>query len=614
MRILKARISTSGAAAGEWYYFSQRLPGEASKPRITSCTVDRGFCPQSLYGIKTYPHKYTLKLGNSDGQLDALRTVWTPGNVATLELFAGDDSSFVGVGTTDLKFARRITRFVVTESEGIIECNSYIDEFLTIRLAEFYPAIYNTFSQNKPQLWAAGRVTVDLDALEIVSSATDFDTGVRSAEVVQAFLDGSPTSTSAAVGAGDFALSNAAIAGKRVAAKLAQPTDTAPCDAGTAFDDIMEIAEFTEGVNYVGGWSRGDLDETAEIGVSARDESCIQIIEKILSGFDAGLFERSDGKLQVALLQDFYAIESAADGYDLRQRKIERIEVENAPFDGLGQLVSWSQNDAVHSASVAGYADTYGLQAAYEQADLGVTFGSDYDTDKSVQERVFQTWFTSQVADVAEHLEGFYSAENMLINVSAPGFDLQDLNPGAKILLTHERFDLGVTPNRFQLLNLRYDMMQLGTSLQLIGKKREFRYFRLEIDTVLLGNVVGVEYFAAYRKLGDASIFAGATATASSEFSGSYPASNALIDNTDSWVSATDAIPAYLQIDLGSSVFAAPLIFEWRAPYDEYYAPKLTRIRASKDGTLWSTLSENEILSYTTGPLLVAARTIRITL
>jgi hypothetical protein len=49
---------------------------------------------------------------------------------------------------------------------------------------------------------------------------------------------------------------------------------------------------------------------------------------------------------------------------------------------------------------------------------------------------------------------------------------LQELNPGDKVLLTHERFDLGVMPNRFQLLNLRYDLMNLTTSLQLIGKKR----------------------------------------------------------------------------------------------------------------------------------------------
>lgn len=480
MRVLKAIVAWSGGGGGALLFHSQRIG--AFKPRITSCLVDRGFYPQSIYGIRTYDHKYTLKLANSDGALDQYRTLWMS-DQSVFGVYAADDASFAGTswatdtGSTDLKFARHITRVVVTLSEVIIEADGgNIKQFLDVRLAQLYTTLYNTFAQNKPQLWAAGRVTVDVDAIQTVGSSTDFDEGARAAEVNLFFVNGVLTATNAPVGAGEFSELTTTVQGKRAVARIYQPTVASPATAQDAFAAIMDEAGFIAGTTYIDSWGRGSLDETALIGVSARDETRLQTIEKIIAGYDAGLFERSDGKIAVACLQDFYNHTTADPGYDLTSRKIDRIEVENAPFDGLGKLICWNQNDAVHGANESVIADTYNLQAPAEQTDPGTAFDDIYNNNEDVKTRVFQTWFNDNGAGsvnyAATDLEGFYGAENMLINATAPGFDLQELNPGDKVLLTHERFDLGVMPNKFQLLSLRYDLMLPPVSMQLIGKKR----------------------------------------------------------------------------------------------------------------------------------------------
>ena len=478
MRVLKAIVAWSGPGAGTKLFHSQRIGAE--KPRILSCTVDRGFCPQSLYGLKTYDHKYTLRLANSDGELDQYRTLWST-DQAGFSVYAADDASFAGTswatdaGTTDLKFSRLITRVIVTSSEVILEADGgSIKKFLDVRLAQLYSTLYNTFTENKPQLWAAGLVTVDLDAIQIVGASTDFDEGARAAEVVQVYANGAVVTPAAAVGAGEFSLVTATVEGKRIAAKLAQPTVAAPASSGDAFNAIMDDAGFTSGLNYTQGWARDAMDETILTGVSARDETRLQTIEKILAGFDAGLYESNTGKIEVTCLQDFYEINAVGAAYDLTQREIGSIEVETAPFDGLGKRMSWAQNDAVHSASGATFSDPYLLQAA-NQSRNGGTYGDFYKNNEGVKARVFESWFAEEspgIADSEAHLVGFYSAENMLINLTAAGFDLQELNPGRNVAIIHGRFDLGVMPNVFQLLSLRYDLMQLGVSMQLIGKKR----------------------------------------------------------------------------------------------------------------------------------------------
>ena len=480
MRVLKAIVAWSGAGSGAVLLHSQAIG--AFKPRITACLVDRGFCPQSIYGIRTYDHKYTLKLANSDGALDRYRTLWMT-DQAVFSVYAADDSTFAGTtwatdaGTTDLKFARHITRVIVTFSEVIIEADGgSIREFLDVRLAQLYSTLYNTFTQNKPQLWAAGRVTVDVDALQIVGSTTDFDAGSRTADVDRFFVNGTLTGVSAPAGAGEFSVSTATVDGKRTAAIIYQPNSSGPSTAKDAFDSIMLQAGFVAGTSYVDSWSRGTLDSDAYIGVSAREETRLETIEKIIAGYDAGLTERSDGQIAVVCLQDFYAYTTATPAYDLTSREIDRIEVENAPFDGLGKFIAWNQNDAVHSASDSKIADPYNLQAPAEQHDSGTTFAPVYETNEDVKKRTFQTWFNDNgafaVALAEQHLEDFYAAENMIVTIAAPGFDLQELNPGDKVSLTHERFDLGVMPNKFQLLNLRYDLMLLSVTMQLIGKKR----------------------------------------------------------------------------------------------------------------------------------------------
>jgi hypothetical protein len=477
MRVIKVLVGWSGPGAGTKLFHSQRIGAE--KPRVLSVTVDRGFCPQSLYGIRTYDHKYTLRLANSDGALDQYRTLWST-DQATFSVYAADDSTIgstwpTDTGTTDLKFARHISRVIVSSSEVILEADGgSIKEFLDVRLAQLYSALYNTFTENKPQLWAAGLVTVDLDAIQIVGASTDFDEGARAAEVVQVYANGSVVTPAAAVGAGEFSLTTASVEGDRIAAKLAQPTVAAPASSGDAFNAIMDAAGFVSGTSYTQGWSRDAMDETIQTGVSARDETRLVTIEKILAGFDAGLYESNTGKIEVTCLQDFYEINAVGAAYDLTQREILSIEVETAPFDGLGKRMSWAQNDAVHSATGATFSDPYLLQSANQSRDGG-TYADYYKNNEGVKTRVFESWFAEEspgIADSEAHLIGFYSAENMLINLTAPGFDLQELNPGRNVSITHSRFDLGVMPNVFQLLSLRYDLMLLNTSMQLIGKKR----------------------------------------------------------------------------------------------------------------------------------------------
>lgn len=478
MRVIKVLLSWSGTGSGTKLFHSQRIGAE--KPRVIGVNVDRGFCPQSLYGIRTYDHKYTLRLENSDGALDQYRTLWSR-DQTFFSVYATESDTMgstwpTDTGSTDLKFARQITRVIVTSSEVIIESDGgNIRDQLGVRLAQDYGTIYNTFSVNKPQLWTAGRVLCDVDPIQTVGASTDFDEGSRANELSKFYVNGAVTTTAAAVGAGDWSVATATADGKRTAALMFQPTIASPSTAQDAFIEIMDDAGLTT-ASYVDDWARGSLDETALIGVSARDETRLETIEKIIAGYDAGLCERSDGKIAVVCLQDFYQFTTAAAGYDLTQRQIDKIEVETAPFEGLGQQIGWNQNDAVHAANESNVADPDGLTAPYQKQDTGEVYDDFYKNGVGVKERVFQTWFnddgTGPVALASEHLGGFYETENMLINVEAPGFDLQELNPGDKVLLTHERFDLGVAQNKFQLLNLRYNMLNLNTSLQLIGKKR----------------------------------------------------------------------------------------------------------------------------------------------
>ena len=157
MRVIKVLVAWSGPVSGSILFHSQRIG--ALKPRVLSVTVDRGFCPQSLYGVRTYDHKYTIRLSNSDGALDQYRTLWSR-DQSVFSVYAADDSTIgstwpTDTGSVDLKFARRITRVTVTTSEVIIEADGgSIRSKLASRLADFYPLMYNTFSQNKPQLWA----------------------------------------------------------------------------------------------------------------------------------------------------------------------------------------------------------------------------------------------------------------------------------------------------------------------------------------------------------------------------------------------------------------------------------------------------------------------------
>jgi hypothetical protein len=478
MRVIKVLIAWSGPGFGTKLFHSQSVGAE--KPRVISVLVDRGFCPQSLYGIRTYDHKYTLKLENSDGALDSFRTLWSR-DQSFFSVYATESDTMgsswpTDTGSTDLKFARQITRVTVTSSEVILESDGgNIGDELKKRLAQDYGTIYNTFSVNKPQLWTSGRVLCDVDPIQTVGASTDFDEGSRANELSKFYVNGAVTGTSAAVGAGDWSVATATADGKRTAALMIQPTIASPATAQDAFIAIMTANGFT-GSSYVDDWARGAMDETALIGVSAREESSIEVIEKIISGYDAGLCERSDGKIAVVCLQDFYQLTTGVAGYDLTQLKIEKIEVESAPFDGLGQFIAWNQNDAVHASNESKIADPDGLTAPYQKQDTGVTYDDVYKNGIGVKDRVFLTWFndngTGPVADASTHLGGFFASENMIINIQAPGFDLQELNPGDKVLLTHERFDLGAQPNKFQLLNLRYDMLLLNTSLQLIGKRR----------------------------------------------------------------------------------------------------------------------------------------------
>ena len=129
-----------------------------------------------------------------------------------------------------------------------------------------------------------------------------------------------------------------------------------------------------------------------------------------------------------------------------------------------------------------------------------------------------------------------------------------------------------------------------------------WRYWRLACDTIQTpaSGYVVIEYFKVSATAGGASIFTGGTASASSEFNPSYPASNAFTNDASFWNSAAAGVPGWLQYDLGSGNAAVGRFLDLR-PYtsNRAYSPKLLRLQGSNDGSTWDDLLSIDIQGYT---------------
>lgn len=127
-----------------------------------------------------------------------------------------------------------------------------------------------------------------------------------------------------------------------------------------------------------------------------------------------------------------------------------------------------------------------------------------------------------------------------------------------------------------------------------------WRAWRLAVDSVQnpAYTFCGVQYFSVRATAGGASIFTGGTASASSEYSPSFPASQAFDDDNTHWIPST--LPACVQYDRGAGNTTVGRFLDVRGyPPDHGYSPKLLRLQGSNDGSTWTDLLSVDILGYT---------------
>lgn len=139
-----------------------------------------------------------------------------------------------------------------------------------------------------------------------------------------------------------------------------------------------------------------------------------------------------------------------------------------------------------------------------------------------------------------------------------------------------------------------------------------WRYWRLHVVTVTSATYVAVEFMKISATAGGATILTGGTPTASSEFSGSFNAAKAFIDDTQYWsTTASPTLPQWIQYDIGSA--ATGRYLEIRAFSATDYAPLQIILKGSSDGSTWVDLLSINVTSYAvTGRWYVATKTVRI--
>ena len=142
-----------------------------------------------------------------------------------------------------------------------------------------------------------------------------------------------------------------------------------------------------------------------------------------------------------------------------------------------------------------------------------------------------------------------------------------------------------------------------------------WRAWRLAVDSTQnpAYTFCGVQYFSVSATAGGASIFTGGTVSASSEYSPSFPASQAFDDDGTHWIPST--LPAWVQYDRGAGNTTVGRFLDVRGyPPDQGYSPKLLRLQGSADGsTGWTDLLSVDILGYTSADRwYVSSGTLRI--
>lgn len=144
-----------------------------------------------------------------------------------------------------------------------------------------------------------------------------------------------------------------------------------------------------------------------------------------------------------------------------------------------------------------------------------------------------------------------------------------------------------------------------------------WRYWRLQVDSIQSPafGTTGIQYFKVSTSAGGATVLAGGSASASTEYSGTYSADRAFDDDPTYWSPLLTAIPAWVQYDLGAGNAATASFFELRAyPPNHAFSPKLFRLQVSNDGATWTELLSLDIAGYTLSDdyVIDASGTLRI--
>lgn len=129
-----------------------------------------------------------------------------------------------------------------------------------------------------------------------------------------------------------------------------------------------------------------------------------------------------------------------------------------------------------------------------------------------------------------------------------------------------------------------------------------WRYFKFNISAVISGTEAAMESLILSATSGGSQLLTGGTATASSEFSGTYVAANAFTATTDYWYSqAGGALPHWIKYDLGSGNTATPRYIKL-TPYTGVisggFYPTAFTLQGSDDDSSWTTLLTASGVAY----------------
>lgn len=127
-----------------------------------------------------------------------------------------------------------------------------------------------------------------------------------------------------------------------------------------------------------------------------------------------------------------------------------------------------------------------------------------------------------------------------------------------------------------------------------------WRYFRLYITAVTSGSEVGINLMKLSATSGGSSLLTGGTATASSQYSGSYLPSYAFDATSNYWYSqGSTAPPHWLKYDMGSGNTASPR-YLYLEPYTTATPthPYSFELQGSDDDSAWTTLLSATAVGY----------------